>query len=80
MTREDVFQRLSQILVEDFQAVPEQLRDECSLRGDLGLDSLALTDLAFLIQSDFGIKASPEVFRDVATLGALADAISRRHP
>lgn len=80
MTRDDVFQRLCRILAEDFQAVPERLSDESSLRGDLGLDSLALTDLAFLIQSDFGIKASPEVFRDVATLGALADAIANRHP
>ena len=64
-------ERIYDVLREDFKVVPDVLSDEAHLRVDLRLDSLALTDLAVLVQQDFGFKVTPEAFRGVTTVGAL---------
>jgi acyl carrier protein len=72
------FDRLVTILTDDFQVPRERVTREAHLRTDLGLDSLSLTDLAFLVQRDFGFKTEAEGFRGVTTVGALADFCSVR--
>jgi acyl carrier protein len=71
-------ERLRALLVDDFQVPEEALVETAHLRTDLGLDSLSLTDLAFLVQQDFGFKADPEAFRGVTTLGALAAFVAQQ--
>lgn len=73
-------ERLKTLLTDDFQVPEEALVEGAHLRTDLGLDSLSLTDLAFLVQQDFGFKAEPEAFRGVTTLGALAAFVATRAP
>lgn len=63
--------RVAALLRDDFKVVPEAIADDAHLRVDLRLDSLALTDLAVLVQQDFGFKVTPDRFRDVNTVGAL---------
>lgn len=63
--------RVHGVLRDDFKVVPEAIRDDAHLRVDLRLDSLALTDLAVLVQQDFGFKVTPDAFRGVTTVGAL---------
>jgi acyl carrier protein len=70
--------RLRALLADDFQVPEDALQENAHLRTDLGLDSLSLTDLAFLVQQDFGFKADPDAFRGVTTLGALADFVASR--
>jgi len=71
-----IFERLVTILSDDFQVPGGVISRDSHLRTDLGLDSLSLTDLAFLVQRDFGFKAAAEDFRGVTTVGALADFIA----
>jgi len=73
-----VFDRLARLLEDDFQVPPTAIAREAHLRTDLGLDSLSLTDLAFLVQQDFQFKAPPEDFRGITTLGSLSDFVSAR--
>lgn len=72
MTAAEAGERLGQILREDFQVPPGAIRPDAHLRVDLGLDSLSLTDLAFLVQRDLGFSAEAEEFRGITTVGALA--------
>jgi acyl carrier protein len=63
--------RVHAVLRDDFKVAAERLDDAAHLRVDLRLDSLALTDLAVLVQQDFGFKVTPDQFRGVTTVGAL---------
>lgn len=75
MTSDDVLERLDTMLRDDF-GVSAPITRAAHLRLDLGLDSLALTDLAFLVKQDFDLPAvSPEAFRGVTTVGQLVDVI-----
>lgn len=78
MSPPDVFDRLRALLVADFEVDADRVVPSAHLRADLGFDSLTLTDLAFMVQSDFSFKATAEAFRDVRTVGDLAEVI-RRH-
>lgn len=78
MPAPDAFERLAAILTDDFQVPRERIETGAHLRIDLGLDSLSLTDLAFLVQRDFGFKADADDFRGVTTVGALADFCAAR--
>ena len=71
-----VFDRVVRLLADDFQLAPDTVTRDSHLRTDLGLDSLSLTDLAFLVQQDFGFKAAPEAFRGITTVGQLADFVA----
>ncbi|TVQ94272.1 MAG: acyl carrier protein [Deltaproteobacteria bacterium] len=77
MNEADIMQRLRATLVDEFDAPVEAVVADAHLRADLGFDSLTLTDLAFLVQGDFGFKATAEDFRDVRTVGDLAALIAR---
>ncbi len=77
MTDDDAYLRVTTMLQSDFAVRVEITRDS-HLRLDLGLDSLALTDLAFLVKQDFALaELSPESFRGVTTVGQLVELIVR---
>lgn len=78
MPAADALTRLTAILADDFQVPRERIVRDAHLRTELGLDSLSLTDLAFLVQRDFGFKADADDFRGVTTVGALADFCAAR--
>ncbi len=79
MTADAAFESIVSILRNDFQVTTDITRAS-HLRTELGLDSLSLTDLAFLIQRDFGFKAQADAFRGVTTVGALADLVAATAP
>jgi len=78
MQVDEAFARLRSILADDFQVPAERVTADASLRSDLGLDSLSLTDLAFLVQRDFGFRAEAETFAGVTSVGALAALIAAK--
>lgn len=75
-TERATYDRLVQLLADDFDLDPASITQDSHLRTDLGLDSLSLTDLAFLVQQDFAFKATPEAFQGIVTVGALARLIA----
>ncbi len=76
--RGDILERLRVLLRRDFRVGDAHLHESATLRGDMRLDSLSLVDLVYLIEKDFGFKASTEDFRDAVTLTALADVVERK--
>lgn len=78
MSDGEALERVSALLRNDFQVPAEKVVASAHLRVDLGLDSLALTDLAFLVKQDFALaELTPESFRGITTVGALADFVAR---
>lgn len=50
---------------------PEPLRDEMRLREDLGLDSLALTEMAFKIEELIGVRIEIREISGITNVGGL---------
>ena len=57
---------------------PEVLRDELRLKEDIGLDSLALTEMAFKLDDLFGISIETSDVFGLETVGDLKALLKRR--
>lgn len=75
---QDIGQRISRILVEDFKVDPARITPAATFRGDLSMDSLDVVDLVFFVQKEFGVKARVEEYQDVKTFQKLVDHLHRK--
>jgi acyl carrier protein len=69
------FDGLRAIIVRDFELPPEQLARDTALE-QIELDSLAVTELVFSLEDEFGVTADNAVPAFV-TLGDIADYVDR---
>lgn len=74
-TREEIFDRLKSILVEDFEIEESQIQAETDLFEDLELDSIDAVDLAVKLQSFTQKKISPENFKQIRTINDVVLAV-----
>ena len=78
MTDDEVFQRLKDILTADFRVPPEKITLEATFRGTFGMDSLDAVDFIYLVSKSFNTKAEVHDFRELHSLGKVADFLRRR--
>lgn len=74
-SKEEIFEKLKTILVDDFEIVPEKLTLEANLFEDLELDSIDAVDLAVKLQEFTEKKISPENFKQIRTVNDVVLAI-----
>lgn len=74
-TREEVQQKIADILVADFEVDAANLKPETNLFTELDLDSIDAVDLVVRIQRETGKKVNPEDFRQIRTLADVTDAV-----
>ena len=74
-TREQIFDRLKEILADDFEIEPEKLVLDANLFEDLELDSIDAVDLAVKLQEFTEKKISPENFKQIRTIDDVVSAI-----
>ncbi len=74
-TREEVQQKIVDILVSDFEVDAANLKPETNLFTELDLDSIDAVDLVVRIQRETGKKVNPEDFRQIRTLADVTDAV-----
>src|SRR3989344_1258443 len=55
-TREEVYQKITSVLVEALHLDEEEIRLEATLQGDLGAGSIDFLDIVFRLERDFGVK------------------------
>ncbi len=56
LTREEIFEKVRQVLMEALAVDADQVRPEATLVGDLGAESIDMLDIAFRLEKAFGIK------------------------
>ena len=79
MTREDILGKLRGIMGRTSQAAVDWDRvGEQNTIASLGIDSLAMLDLMYDLQQEFGIEFEPQDLVNVATVGDLAGFIEKR--
>ncbi|MDY0745028.1 acyl carrier protein [Paucibacter sp. R3-3] len=75
MSNQEIFDRLSQILVETFDIEAGRIRPEARLYEDLDIDSIDAVDLIVKLKPLVGKKLQPEAFKTVRTLQDVINAV-----
>ena len=74
-SKEDIHNRLKQVLVELFEIDPAKITPEANLYQDLGIDSIDAIDLLLRLKELTGRKIQPETFKHVRTVADVTEAI-----
>ncbi len=71
MNDDELFQRISEILCENFELAAEDVRPESKLYEELDLDSIDAVDVFVQIQEITGRRPDPEVAKEIRTVAEL---------
>jgi acyl carrier protein len=76
-SKDDIFQHLKAVLVEEFEVDPAQIVPSAHLYQDLQLDSIDAIDLVVKVQDYTGKKVKPEEFKNARTIADVMDIVSQ---
>jgi acyl carrier protein len=69
MTKEEIYGKVSEIIVEQLGADDDDITMEASFRDDLEADSLDLVELIMAFEEEFGGEISDEEAQEITTVG-----------
>jgi len=75
MTKDEILQRVVDILVDTFDLERETVTPQARLRDDLDIDSIDAVDLMVQLKPLVGQRLQPEAFKMVRTVGDVVDAL-----
>ena len=75
-SREEVFERVKEVLTEQLGVDEGEITEDASFQEDLDADSLVLVELIMELEDQFGIKISDEDAQKIQTVGQAVDYVS----
>ncbi|MCL2132297.1 MAG: phosphopantetheine-binding protein [Lentimicrobiaceae bacterium] len=75
MSREEVIKQVNSFLIEEIEIEKHLLREDATLKDDLGIDSLDFVDIVVIVERNFGFKIKAEEMAKVHTLAQFYDYI-----
>ena len=76
-SREEIYNTLSTIFIDDFEIEPEDISLTANLYEDLDLDSIDAIDLIVKLKAFTGKKIEPDAFKKVRTVNDIIDELSK---
>ncbi|MDR0454688.1 MAG: phosphopantetheine-binding protein [Deferribacteraceae bacterium] len=73
--KEAIFNKISDILENDFDCSRDKLTPDANIITDLDLDSIDAIDLVIKLQNLTEINVKPEDFKQIRTLQDIADVV-----
>lgn len=70
----DVFERMQEIIAEQFSVEPDEITMDTDFEGDLGADSVDLVQLVMSMEEEFDIGEVRE--EDLASLSTVGDCVN----
>ena len=75
MDKQQIYDKIHDALIEDFELKPEKVVPEARLYEDLNLDSIDAVDLIVKLKSFIPRNIDPDVFKNMHTLQDVVDGI-----
>jgi acyl carrier protein len=76
MTRDEIYQKLQDILFDNFEIEKSRITLEANLYSDLDLDSIDAVDLVINVQDLIGTKIGPDEFKTARTVNDVIDIVA----
>ena len=76
MTKQEIIDKVNELLVEEFEIEADLLTPEASLKDDLEIDSLDFVDIVVMIDNEFGFKPQTEDLKKIKTLNDFYEFIA----
>jgi acyl carrier protein len=76
MTKDEIFEKVKDIIVDQLGADPDQVTMSASFRDDLEADSLDLVELIMAFEEEFGGEISDEEAQQITTVGQAVDYLA----
>jgi len=74
----DIFEKLREIICEQFNVEEEYVTKKASFIEDLGADSIDSVELMMAVETGFGIEISEEDAENMYTVGNLMDYLEQK--
>ena len=68
-----MFEQLKDLLVEELQLDPDDIKPESELSSDLGINSIELADLVMLCEDKFNIEINDDNIGSFVTVGDVVE-------
>ena len=75
MEKQQIYDKIREALIEDFELKPEKVVPEARLYEDLNLDSIDAVDLIVKLKTFIQRNIDPDVFKSMRTLQDVVDGI-----
>lgn len=78
MTIEEIVEKVTDVLVDEFEIEISKITPDASLKDTLDIDSLDIVDLVVLIEQNFGIKLTSQDFVGITTFQDFCNLLNRK--
>lgn len=76
MSKEEIFNKIAEILADRFELKTEQITNTLNFKEDLNADSIDIVEFVLELEDTFGAEIADEAAENLVTVGDAVDYIS----